>query len=474
MAGRAVNGEGSVYRRKDGRYEAAIHLHTASGSRKRVRVYGKTRAEARAQLITLAAQGDQGMPVPDRTWRLGDYLDHWLATVVRPNCRPRTYESYEAIIRLHLKPALGRQPLGRLGVAVLQTFFNDQAADGQSTRLLAATRSVLRASLTQAQREELIVRNPARLVKLPSWRPKEVRPWTPEEAGQFLRAATDDPLYPAFVLLLLYGLRRGEVVGLRWQDVDAAHATLHVRQQIQRLDGQLQQVPVKTEAGKRDLPLLPLAERVIGQQAAGLTAAPAPDALVFTTRFGQPIEPHNLARSFQRIREAAGLPRIRLHDLRHTTATLLKRLGVPVRDAQLVLGHASPLTTQQIYQHASPEDQRTALSGVERLLTAVFDGSRCRQLLPSSHSLVASNTTFQSGGPSGARTHDTLLKRSRQPLNDDPLTEALELVRVCTRQRLVGHVAVRTAVSFTPRPRQLVTSARYWLGLLNSPSGDRS
>jgi integrase len=399
------NGDGTVYRRKDGRYEAALYVHTTSGARQRVRVYGKTRDEARRRLTAVAAQADTGLAVPDRAWRLGAYLDHWLDAVVRPTCRARTAELYEAIIRLHLTPALGSESLRRLSVARLQTFFNEQSAAGRSPRMVGVMRTVLGAALTQAQREELILRNPARLVRLPAWRPKEVHPWSDAEAGHFLSAAAGDPLYPAFVLLLLYGLRRGEVLGLRWRDIDRGRAVLQVRQQIQRLDGRLQQVVVKTDAGQRDLPLLPLADHVLTAHARTLAHAAAPDDLIFTTRSGQPVEPHNLARSFHRIRQAAGLPRITLHHLRHTTATLLNRQRVPVRDAQHILGHASPLTTQQIYQHTHLDDQRTALGGVER---------------PSTPRVAVPTTTFISGGPSGTRTHDTLLKSFVPALRERP------------------------------------------------------
>lgn len=469
---RKANGEGSVYRRKDGRYEAALWMETASGIRKRVRAYGRTRSEAHAQLVRLTSQSASGVPVPDRSWRLADYLDYWLSTVAEPNIRPRTLELYELIIRRHIKPTLGRETLHRLGVPRLQVFFNERRSAGASARLLGAIKTTLGAALSQAVREELIVRNPARLVRLPAWRPKEIQPWKPEESGRFLTAAADDPLYTAFVLLVLYGLRRGEVLGLRWSDVDFAGNVLHVRQQIQRLQGRLVATDVKTDAGRRDLPLVPLAAQVLFQHRRTTSAAAAGD-LVFTTRTGQPIEPGNLARSFQRISKVAGLPRVTLHNLRHANATLLKSLGVPVRDAQAILGHASPLTTQQIYQHADLDDQRRALDGVDRTLTAALDGWRSRQMQPSRPLFVVSNTSFVSGGPGGTRTHDILLKSPLQYTVGNSLTEALQAVRDSARQLLVGHVAVGAAVSVTPRTSKPARDARYWLGILNSPNDDR-
>ena len=206
----------------------------------------------------------QGIPVPDRSWKLGDWLDYWLEHVVAPNRRPATYALYEMIARLYLKPALGTAPLARLSAARVQAFLNGQLAAGQSIRQVQVMRTVLSSALTRAMREELLMRNVARLVELPGWERQPIAPWTAEEARGFLTAARDDPLYPAFVLLLLYGLRRGEVLGLRWTDVDLGGGEIRVRQQIGRVNGELRVGPVKTNAGRRDLPMLPLAVDMFG------------------------------------------------------------------------------------------------------------------------------------------------------------------------------------------------------------------
>jgi integrase len=284
------------------------------------------------------------------------------------------------MVRLHLKPALGKYPLKRLSVPIVQAFFNGQLQVGQSVRNVQIMRQILSVALSRAMRDELISRNVARLVELPTWQPGVITPWSSGEAVAFLAASANDPLRAAFVLLLLYGMRRGEVLGLRWQDIDPDGQMIHIRQQVQRVQGELHIGPVKTRAGKRDLPLLGLAQdaltlRIQEQSAdcANLGRAWLDTGLVFTTRTGRPIEPRNLVRSFSRICDHSGIRKISVHTLRHTTASLLKELGVPPRDAQIILGHANFSTTQQIYTHV---DEAARLDAVTRLNQLLGGGGK--------------------------------------------------------------------------------------------------
>src|SRR5271165_1433692 len=308
-ARRRLNGEGTISGpRKDGRYVGAFYAPTATGAFKRVYVYGRTWEQARDRLVEEQSKAIRGIPVAAESWKVGPYLDYWLASVIQPTRRPATYALYEGIVRLYLKPGLGNHRLRRLSVTSVQHFLNGKLADGQSIRNVHLMRQVLSAALTRASREELVSRNVARLAELPGWEPGEVRPWSADEALSFLLAARSDPLYPAFVLLLLYGLRRGEVLGLRWQDVDLAAGALRIRQQIQRVSGALRTGAVKTKAGNRDLPIPSLARLAFTnrrkQQASDRDAfgeAWQDTGLVFTTRSGRPVEPRNLVRSFRRI-----------------------------------------------------------------------------------------------------------------------------------------------------------------------------
>ena len=374
-AGRRLNGEGSLTRRADGRWMGRFYAWTTAGTRKRITVYGRTRKEATEKMREAQDHNRQGIPVPDRAWKLADWLDYWLENVVDPNRRPATYRLYEMTVRLYLKPGLGSSALTRLSASRVQAFFNGQLAAGRSIRTVQVMKTVLSSALSRAMREELVVRNVARLTELPTWERNPITPWTVAEARAFLDAAKNDPLYPAFVLLLLYGLRRGEVLGLRWRDIDEDDGEIRVRQQVQRINGELRLYPVKTAAGRRDLPLLPIARTVLDlrRQAqaadrAELGRAWLDNGLVFTTKTGRPVEPRNLVRSFHRICGGNELRPIKVHHLRHTTATLLKNVGVPARDAQIILGHSRLAVTLEIYTHEDRQAQREALGRISEAL----------------------------------------------------------------------------------------------------------
>lgn len=374
-AGRRLNGEGSITRRADGRWMGRFYAWTPTGTRKRITVYGRTRKEATEKMREAQERNRQGIPVPDRAWKLADWLDYWLENVVTPNRRPATYRLYEMTVRLHLKPGLGSYPLNRLSASRVQAFFNGQLSAGRSVRTVQVMKTVLSSALSRAIREELVVRNVARLAELPTWERKPITPWSAAEARAFLDAAKQDPLYPAFMLLLLYGLRRGEVLGLRWRDVDEEDGEIRIRQQVQRIKGELRFYPVKTAAGRRDLPLLPIAQSMLNLRRQAQTAdrqelgrAWQDNGLIFTTKTGRPVEPRNLVRSFHRICDAHNLRDIKVHHLRHTTATLLKNLGVPARDAQIILGHSRLAVTLEIYTHEDRQAQRQALDRISEVL----------------------------------------------------------------------------------------------------------
>jgi integrase len=372
-AKRRPNGEGTIYRRKDGRWEGALFVATNTGTRKRLRFYGDSRDVVHRLLTEEQLKASRGIPVPEHGWKLDEYLDSWLEQLIRRTRRPATYALYEMVVRLYLKPGLGRRPVSRLSVPMVQSFLNSRLEAGDSVRKVQVMRTVLSSALTRAMREELVARNVAQLVTLPAWRRREVRAWSVDEAREFLRAAENHRLYPAFLLMLVYGLRRGEVLGLRWSDIDFAGGVIRIRQQVQRIGHELLVGPTKTSASRRDLPLVEIVTKTLvglQQQAVGPRPpgdALQPNGLVFTTSTGRPIEPRNLVRTFDSICQAAGIRRIRVHDLRRTAATLFNKLGVPARDAQLILGHSRISLTQEIYTDVDRESRAVALNRMQGL-----------------------------------------------------------------------------------------------------------
>jgi len=369
------NGEGTIYQRKDGRFEAAVYVTTTDGTRKRVRAYGATWEQVHQRLVELKAQEHRGIPVPAQSYTVAGYLDEWLEHVVRPIVRPTTYAKYETFVRLYLKPGLGSKRLSRLTPPDVRLFLGRQREAGVSPARVQAMHSVLRAALEHAMREDLVLRNVARLVRVPTPPRRAFVPWTVQETLAFLAASKPDALAPAFVLLIALGLRRGEVLGLRWTDVDLDGRTLRIRQQLQRSEGRLQLVEVKTQRSNRALPLpwlciRALKKRKSAQAADRIAAGPSwqDTGLVFTTHHGTAIEPRNLARSFHRISAVAGVPRIRVHDLRHMCSSFLAAQGVPARTIMEILGHSQIAVTMNVYTHVTSEEQRQAMKLMDQLL----------------------------------------------------------------------------------------------------------
>jgi integrase len=269
-------------------------------------------------------------------------------------------------------PLLGAKRLESLGVADVCRFL--VRLEKETTAATAKeSHRVLRSALSSACREELIARNVAKLVEPPRTDKPELHPWTLDETLDFLAASRKDPLYAAFVLAIAMGLRRGEIVGLRWSDLDLDNRVLYVRHQVQRRRGVLYDDPKSRRRRAVPLPALciaPLRWHRLRQADARAKAGerwPESD-YVFATRTGRPVEPRNLYRSFTRVAESAGLRVIRLHDARHGTATLLTAAGVAPRVVMEILGHSQISITMDVYTHVVQDTQREAMSHMDRLL----------------------------------------------------------------------------------------------------------
>ncbi|MCC3653197.1 site-specific integrase [Streptomyces sp. S07_1.15] len=370
---RNPNGAGTITKRKDGRFHCAVYVLQPDGTRARKFAYGKTWAECDTKRRELLAKVESGVPVPTRSAKLAEWLPYWLENVIRPNRKPTTYSKYAMHVRLYLVPLLGKKRLETLGPRDVRVFLAEVSRRATPATAKEAHR-VLRSALTAACREELATRNVASLVEAPKVNSRETTPWSLDETLTFLEEARRDPLYAAFVLGIAMGLRRGEVLGLRWSDVDLDGRVLRVSNQLQRIGGELYQSTTKTgKARPVPLPLICLAalrwHRLRQADAARKRGAELdPSGLVFTTRTSQPIEPRNLNRSFSRLTASAGLRPIRLHDARHGCATLLTAAGVAPRVLMEILGHSQISMTMDVYTHVAQDTQREAISHMDRLL----------------------------------------------------------------------------------------------------------
>jgi integrase len=400
-----ANGEGSIFPYRNGRFAAYVWVTTPAGERKRKYVYGKTRREVHDKWIKLQRQAQAG-PVATKIPTLAAYLDYWIREVVDPGVRPKTAETYAMHVRVYIVPGLGGVRLDKLTVRGVRTWLNsltsacqccaqgrdaarapkDQrcCARGQccqrtlSRRTIQDIRAVLRAALNNAITEDLITKNPAGPVKVPSLRRRKVDPWSVEEARRFLVSARvdGDAFYPAYVLILALGLRRGEVLGLTWPCVSLDSGQLVVSRGLQRIQRKLVLGETKSEASDASLPLpeicvaaLRLREKAQAAHRAALgTPWPDADELVFTTRYGAPIDPRNFVRSFKRRCIKAGVRSIRVHDTRHTCGSLLAALDVHPRVAMQILRHSKIAVTMEIYTHVPSELTMTALKKLAQSL----------------------------------------------------------------------------------------------------------
>jgi len=364
-----------VYRRADGRWVAMLDLGWQNGKRRRRAVYGKTRAEVVSKLQRLQEQQRHGIDLAAPTWLLKDWLALWLSDIKQTDgTRPSTWRRYDEVVRTHLSPALGQRRLDRLTASEVQAFLN-----ACQSRLAPATvvkiHAVLRVALSDAERLDLIARNPAKAARPPRNVPAERRSLTPAEARRLLDVARGERLEAAVVVALTTGLRRGELLGLCWEDLDFAAGTLVVRRSLQRVQGHLAFVAPKTQRSARRLPMpsrtrQALEEHRVRQNRERLALGPDWQDLdlVFATGAGTPIEPRNLNHRFELLRERADLPWLRLHDLRHACATFLLAQGVEPRVVMDLLGHSTIRLTMDTYGHALPERRDAAARAMDTAL----------------------------------------------------------------------------------------------------------
>jgi integrase len=370
---------------------ARVDLGYRDGRRVRKYYYGATRRQVAEQLTTALRTKQQGLPLADERQTVGQYLDRWLREVASARLRPRTLASYKQVVKAHVLPNLGRVPLARLTPQEVQGWLNDlQAGDEErerqplSPRTCAYARAILRSALTQALRWGLVARNAAALVEPPRIKKGEIKPLTPQQARRLLKEVRGHRLAGLVTVALALGLRLGEASGLKWEDIDERRGVIHIRRALQRAEGKLVLVEPKSERSRRTIVLPAIVTKALEKhrRRQARDRAVAGDrwqntGLVFTSTIGTALEPRNVTRDFHTLLEAAKLPRVRFHDLRHTAATLLLAQGVDPRTIMETLGHSQISLTLDTYSHVLPKLQKQAAGKMDEVLGT--RGARSRQ-----------------------------------------------------------------------------------------------
>jgi len=360
--------------RKDGRWEARLLLGYEGGKRKWKFFHAKTKEEVAVKLREAQSLQDKGINIAPERQTVEQFLWHWFETVVKLRNRPKTISSYEQLIRCHLVPGLGRHVLQKLTPQYVQAFLNEKFRSGLSARTVQYLRGLLRCALNDAVRWDLLHRNVAALAQPPKAERKEMRALSPDEAKQLLEAVKGNRYECFFVLPMATGLRIGESLGLMWEDVDFDAATLTVKKQLQRVTGAKPElVNLKTDRSRRTLPVPPFALDALREHRGRQLEERLWNldcwrdiGLVFTTQVGTPADERVIRRELKTILEGAGLPPMRVHDLRHTCATLLLARNVNPRIVQEILGHSQIALTLGTYSHVLPTLAREAADEMQR------------------------------------------------------------------------------------------------------------
>ncbi|MCL4371102.1 MAG: site-specific integrase [Chloroflexi bacterium] len=357
------NGEGTLYKRPDGRWCGQYVVGWVGGKPRRITVVADTKHEADRLLSAKKRDHAEGRLAPPQRQTLAEYVAWWLANVAANRLRPRTLQSYERTLALHCLPYLGGLRLQQLAPRDLQTLYAERLASGAGARTVQYLHAVLHRALHDAERLEMVGRNAADRADPPQVEREEAPTLDLEQGRALLAAVRDTPAEGLVALALLTGLRQGELLGLRWSDVDWTVPQIAVQRTLSWVLGRGPIcVPPKSKNSRRLVPLVPQAVEAlrrarIRQNEQRLAAGPEwqDGDLVFSTRSGRPLSPRNVRRDwFGPALERAQLPPVRFHDLRHTAASLLLSLGVALTTVQRILGHANIGITADTYGHLLP------------------------------------------------------------------------------------------------------------------------
>ena len=355
---------------------ARYTVHTPDGPKRKL-IYGRKYKEVEKKLAEARGDVARGLDFDADNLKLGEYLDRWLADSVADTVRQTTFERYEQIVRVHIRPVLGTLKVKNLTPSHVRGLYRQKLEAGLSARTVQYVHVTLHKALKQAVADGLIPRNPTDSVRPAQVRKEEIRPLTPEQVKMLFETAKGDRLETLYVLAITTGLRQGELLGLKWEDVDLGAGTLQVRRTLTTAKGGPVLSTPKTKGSRRTVKLSQTAlgalrshlERQLGEiDQAG--SEWSENGLIFASETGEPLDRRYLTtHRFKPLLKRTGLPQIRFHDLRHTCATILLSQNVNPKVVSEMLGHASIAITLDTYSHVLPNMQESAAAAMEDALT---------------------------------------------------------------------------------------------------------
>lgn len=382
MPKKRANGEGNIRKRKDGRWEGRYTAGHDPETGKPIykNVLGKTQAETKEKLKQ-AMEEAKGLNIAKAgQYTVGQWMDVWVENYAKLKVRPSSHQTYRGYIDNHIRPDIGDIPLNKLTSLELLKLYKQLLSGGRVARtesehqpkgLSAKTvrniNQIISSAMELAKSQKLISSNPTDACALPKLEHREMKTLTADQLASFLREAKESGVYEMYYLELATGLRRGELLGLKWDDIDLANGVIHVRRQIARINGDVVEAPLKTKNAYRTLSIGPDAVSILKTLCIN-----AKNNYVFPSPTGGPISPDSVLHMLHRVLTRAGLPKVRFHDLRHTFATLALQNGVDVKTVSGMLGHFSAGFTLDTYAHVTTAAQRHAANTIGTVLSGAL------------------------------------------------------------------------------------------------------
>jgi len=378
-------GEGSVTQRKDGLWQGAVTIgRNANGTQKRKYFCGKTRTEVSKKMTTALKELQEGKFIDNSTSpTIKQWMNHWLWTYKKNNLKQTTFEQYETLLRIHLYPELGKVKLSDLKTDKLQNLYNDMKEKGLSAKTIHTLNTILHAGLKQAIWNGLINKNITEQIVLPRNEYKEMRVLSKDEQDKLMNVLKNDRMGTAIIFSLLTGVRRGELLALKWSDIDLDKRLVYVKRTVNRVknydnEGNKTKLIIsdtKTPKSRRVIPIINYLYEVLKEHKAVQDEEKAlageiyeDNDLVFATETGRLIDPGNFNRTFSRMTKRAGIEHANPHSLRHTFATRSLEAGIDLKTLQEIMGHSSMTITGDVYAHVMIERKVEAMNKLNDIM----------------------------------------------------------------------------------------------------------